>query len=373
MTNQPNQQITKPITRKKEIRDFLEGADFKLQIQRAMPTGMSVDRFIRIAITATIRNPKLLNCTQESFFKCLMDLSAMGLEPDGRRAHLIPYGDQCTLIVDYKGVAELVRRNGDVSTIHCDVVGKNDQFICRFGTGGKLEHSPNIVDRGEIYAVYSYVKLKDGGEEWDVMSAVEVEKIRARSRSANNGPWVTDWPEMAKKTVFRRHSKTLPLSPETRAAVEYDEDNEFSRFANATPARTPKSSVLGDIGGNGGSTEDSDDKEAGKGDSGAAPGNLVAGAGVAAAAAAAKKEVAPKKESKPAQPSRAEQLAALLKDAGIGWSQYAAWITTLTRIPVPAQPKDLPLNILSDCVSNFDANREAFDQWVAQTEKGEAV
>ncbi len=56
------------------------------------------------------------------------------------------------------------------------------------------------------------------------MSKDEVEAIRKRSRSGSSGPWVTDWNEMAKKTVFRRHSKWLPLSPDLRDAIEKDED-----------------------------------------------------------------------------------------------------------------------------------------------------
>jgi recombination protein RecT len=223
---------------KTSIRDILQGDEFKRQVAKALPRTISPDRFIRIALTATFRNPKLLNCSRESLLQCLMDLSAMGLEPDGRRAHLIPFKDQCTLIIDYKGIAELVRRHGDVAHIHCDVVGENDEFECRYGTGGKLEHKPSINGRGPIYCAYSYVRLKDGAEEFDVMGVEEIETVRKRSRSANDGPWVTDWNEMAKKTVFRRHSKTLPLSPELRDAVERDDEplTENERFTAARPA-----------------------------------------------------------------------------------------------------------------------------------------
>jgi hypothetical protein len=50
---------------------------------------------------------------------------------------------------------------------------------------------------------------------------------------------------MAKKTVFRRHSKMLPLSPHTREVLDRDNDGdsftENERFNNATPV---KASVL---------------------------------------------------------------------------------------------------------------------------------
>lgn len=211
---------------KRQIAEWLQGEDFRRELAAALPENMSPKRFIRIALTATLKNPDLLACTQESFFKSLLELSAMGLEPDGRRAHLIPYKEECGFIVDYKGIAELARRNGDVSYIHCDVVGEYDHFEYRFGNDGKLDHKPKIGDRGQIYCAYSFVRLADGTPEYEVMSVSEIEKIRARSKTPQKGPWVTDWPEMAKKTVFRRHSKTLPLSPQTREALEHDDDFE---------------------------------------------------------------------------------------------------------------------------------------------------
>lgn len=174
----------------------------------------------------------------------------MGIEPDSRRAHLIPYGDQCSFIVDYKGIAEMLRRNRDVVSIHCDVVGANDHFEVRFGTRGILDHVPSLRDRGAPVCAYSWVKLPDGTEEYDIMGFDEIEAIRRRSKTPDDGPWKTDWPEMAKKTVFRRHSKMLPLSPQTRDALERETDGdaltENERFAaavqvkSATVAELPK-------------------------------------------------------------------------------------------------------------------------------------
>jgi len=236
-------ELAKP---KKEMRDLLQGESFRQQLAAALPKTMSPERFVRIALTATYRTPKLLQCSQESFFNCLLQLGAMGIEPDGRRAHLIPFGNECTLIVDYRGISEVLRRNGDVAAIHCDVVGLNDQFEIRFGTRGILDHVPNLHDRGEIYCAYSWVKLPNGSEEYDVMNVEEIEAIRRRSKTPDTGPWKTDWREMAKKTVFRRHSKMLPLSPQTREVLERDNDgdslSEQERFAEATPVNVLETS-----------------------------------------------------------------------------------------------------------------------------------
>lgn len=224
-------------TKRNDIRSVL--TKMQGEFKDALPKLLTPERFTRVALTCINKNPKLLQCTQESLLACLLDCASLGIEPDGRRAHLIPYGDKCTLIIDYKGIAELVRRSGEVADLHADIICENDDFDYMFGTGSFLRHKIDIrKERGEVIGAYSYVKLKDNSESFDVMGVAEIEKVRQRSRSGNNGPWVTDKAEMQKKTVFRRHSKWLPLSPELRDKIEKDEEplTEQERFAAAKPA-----------------------------------------------------------------------------------------------------------------------------------------
>lgn len=221
-----------------KLQNMLQSESFKDKIALSLPKHCKPDRFARIALLAVNRTPKLLQCTQASLLQCLYDLSAVGLEPDGRRAHLIPYGDQCTLIIDYKGLAELVRRSGDVSDLHSDVICEHDDFSYCFGTGSHLTHKVALgKPRGEVVGAYSYVRLKDGSDSFEVMSKDEIEAIRKRSRSGNNGPWKTDWNEMAKKTVFRRHSKWLPISPELRDVVDREDEPTLSPVQKSDIAR----------------------------------------------------------------------------------------------------------------------------------------
>lgn len=203
----------------------------KAQFAMALPKHITPDRFMRVALTAINKTPKLAQCTRESLLACLMDCSALGIEPDGRKAHLIPYENRkagtvvCQLIVDYKGLVDLARRSGEIADIHADIVCANDKFKYSFGSNGTLEHEPKLGDRGEVIAAYSFARLKDGSVSYEVMDKDEIEAIRSRSRAGQAGPWVTDWTEMAKKTVFRRHSKWLPVSSEKmQEALEKDFD-----------------------------------------------------------------------------------------------------------------------------------------------------
>jgi recombination protein RecT len=222
-------EATPPAKQQLTIRQELEGSRFQLEVAKVIPRHMKPERMIRVACTALTKTPLLALCSKPSFFSAMLTLSQLGLEPDGRRAHLIPFrnkagGYDVQLILDYKGIAELVMRSGLVSFLHADVVCENDEF--EYDRGQIQKHKIDFrKSRGQVYAVYSICKFRDGNEKCEVMSVEDVEGIRSRSKAANGGPWVSDWNEMAKKTVFKRLSKWLPFSPEVRDALENDDDS----------------------------------------------------------------------------------------------------------------------------------------------------
>lgn len=228
-----------------------EGAAFRNAVASVLPKHLAPERFLRIAIAATTRTPKLLQCDRQTFFGALLTLSQLGIEPDGRRAHLIPFENrkrgfvECQLIIDYKGLAELAMRSGVVSKLHADVVCEEDEF--EYDRGELKRHLIQFrKPRGAAYAAYALCKFKDGSEKVEVMSRDEIEAIRKRSRAGSSGPWITDPNEMWKKTVFRRLSKWLPLSPEFRDAVEADDDGiEQANFQSAKPVFSADDAAAG--------------------------------------------------------------------------------------------------------------------------------
>ena len=224
---------------KNDLRTLINSDRVKAEIIRALPSHVTPDRFIRVMLTALTKTPKLMECTQESVMRCMMDCSALGIEPDGRRVHLIPYGKECTLIIDYKGLVELVRRSGNVTSIRAEHVCENDEFSWE---NGVLNHRIDWrKPRGEIQAVYAEAKLASGETQTAVMTREEVEGIRKRSKAGSSGPWVTDWGEMAKKTPLRRLVKLLPLSADIADAIDRDDDR-VER--NVTPSKGVRVPVL---------------------------------------------------------------------------------------------------------------------------------
>lgn len=230
---------------------LISGDVMKKQFALALPKIVTPDRFVRVALTAMNKNPKLLSCTRESVLSCLMSCAELGIEPDGRRAHLIPFNDRknqrviCTMIVDYKGKVELAMRSGLVASIHADKICENDEFV--YNRGHVEKHIIDFrQDRGKAFAYYCIVTMKDGSEKSEVMTKKEIDDVRKRSRASGDGPWVTDYDEMAKKTVFHRVSKWIPQSPELRDLEAKEDDDGFIDPSSLIPV-IPADAVVDDV------------------------------------------------------------------------------------------------------------------------------
>jgi len=256
----------KPLTRYQKLERDFSSERFMLAIRNALPeTGVNAEKFVRFALTVLTKTPKLAECTEASIASCLLDCASMGIEPDGRRAHLIPYknswkeGDRwmsqmiCTLQLDYKGIVELVRRSGKVSNICANVVHENDEFDFIEGTGSFLKHKRTLKDRGDLLCVYSFIRFTDGSDSFELMTIDEVNAVRDKSQgyiaALKNAkqyqkdphhPWIDHWEAMARKTVFKKHSKWLELSSEVQQALIKDDQQEVlspaERAAIAKPA-----------------------------------------------------------------------------------------------------------------------------------------
>lgn len=227
----------------KDLAHLLASPGVQSQIKAALPRHMTAERMARIATTEMRKVPKLGACDPMSFLGAVIQCAQLGLEPGNALGHayILPFdkrekvGNQwrtvrteAQVIIGYRGMIDLARRSGQIVSIDARAVYDGDKFECLLGLDPKINHEPdwqnvNRADPAKLRFVYAVAKLKDGGVQFDVMSRAEVEGIRARSKSADNGPWVTDFPAMALKTVVRRLFKFLPVSIEIQRAVGLDE------------------------------------------------------------------------------------------------------------------------------------------------------
>lgn len=194
------------------------------QFKAALPAHVSVDKFVRVTLTAVQTNPQLLEADRRTLFAAATKAAQMGLLPDGREGAIVTFKNQAQWMPMVAGIMKLVRNSGEISTWSVQAVYENDHFDFCLGDEEHITHKPALANRGKLIAVYSIVTMKDGEKSREVMSVEDVNQIRARSRSGNSGPWQTDFAEMAKKTVVRRHSKRLPLSTDIDGMIKEDDE-----------------------------------------------------------------------------------------------------------------------------------------------------
>jgi recombination protein RecT len=200
------------------------------EFKAALPPHIPVEKFKRVALTAIQNTPALVNADRRSLFGAFVRLAQDGLLPDGREAAVVMFGNKAQAMPMIAGVLKKIRQSGEVAKVSAQVVYANDKFVVKYGFDEDVEHVPPPLDkpRGDPIGAYATAVLKDGSQLLEVMSREEIEKVRAVSRAAKNGPWVAWWPEMARKTVMRRLSKRLPMSTDL-------EDEIFSRDETMQP------------------------------------------------------------------------------------------------------------------------------------------
>jgi recombination protein RecT len=208
----------------------------KAKIAQSCTRHLTPDRLLRVACAAVSRQPKLADCTPASLYLALANCGQLGLEPNLLgSAYLVPFKRsikspdgkwssvmEAQFIPGYRGLIELARRSGEIQTISAHVVREKDDFS--YAVGERPIHRPYLGedDPGKMRLAWAIATFKDGGFQVEVMTRREIDSIRGRSKAKDDGPWVTDYEEMARKTVVRRLCKYLPLTIELADAVAAD-------------------------------------------------------------------------------------------------------------------------------------------------------
>jgi recombination protein RecT len=216
----------------------------KDQIAMALPRHMNAGRMSRVAMTAAASTPALLKCDARSVASCIVQAAILGLEPNTPlgECYLVPFGKVCTLVPGWKGLLKLVRNSGELQLVNAQEVREKDAFDFEDGLDPYLRHKRapgGPEERGPVVAYWAGAVLRNGGRQFVVMTKAEVEAhAKKYSKAYNNGPWKTEFDEMAKKTCLRKLCKYLPASVESQAACALDEQQEAGipqQFAPEVP------------------------------------------------------------------------------------------------------------------------------------------
>lgn len=225
--------------------DFIRQLDaHALQFRQVLPPEISVDHFMRVAITAVTTNPDLLHADRRTLMTAMVKAAADGLLPDGREGALVVYntemhrrdlqtGTRYPFRVDavqwmpmIYGIRKQMRNSGEVTRAVAEVVYKNDVFRFQRGDNAFIEHEPAPLDQepGEIIGAYAIINLSNGEVIREVMNKAQIEAHRAKSRAPNSLMWKDFYGEGCRKTVMRVASKQAPLSPRMRTMVDREDE-----------------------------------------------------------------------------------------------------------------------------------------------------
>lgn len=220
-------------TRPDPLRQAIErmAPEFKM----ALPSHVTPDKFIRVAMTAINGNPELRDADRKSLYGAVTKLAQDGLLPDGREAALVIFNTKNRQTNQWEkrvqampmiaGLLKLMRQSGEVAWVDAHIVCQNDRFVYRPGLDDVPVFEPDwFGDRGAPIGAYAIAKLKTGEiVPPEIMSVAAIEKVRSVSRSKDKGPWVDWWEQQALKTVLRRFLKRLPTSADVERAFDRDE------------------------------------------------------------------------------------------------------------------------------------------------------
>lgn len=214
-------------------------------------TGVSPKRFVRVVMTALNINPDLLHCERRSLINASLRAAGDGLVPDGLDGALVAFDNKVTWMPMIGGIRKKVRRSGEVAVWDVTAVFAKDKFDYELGDDPFIKHKPYMapelpradgetdadynarlrrhLDHGPMTHVYSVAMIRGGDKSRDVMTRAEVELVRdtyarKNKRGEFSAAWRNSFAEMAKKTIARRHAKSLPMSTDVQNLLSRDDE-----------------------------------------------------------------------------------------------------------------------------------------------------
>ena len=215
------------------------------EIATLLPTHISRERFISMAIIAAKNNQDLVKCDRRSLHAAITKAAEDGLQPDGREGVINVYaGAACWIPMAY-GIRKRAREICGM-IIDAQVVHENDFFERQQGDDPKIVHKPPQLGKPRGPMIGAYAIYKQGADilHREVMDAEQIAKVKSCVKAQNGLLWTKFEEEAWRKTVLRRGIKTVPSVPEAlQRLVERDDD----QYEFAPNGDGPKRAALPDI------------------------------------------------------------------------------------------------------------------------------
>ena len=208
----------------------------KLQLSRALPAHMNIDRFLSVVNGAVGKNPDIALCEPMSIMQAVGQAARMGLEIDiSGHGFLVPYNDNrrgikvCQFIPGWQGIVDLINRSGR-GVVKSGAVFHGDFFDYDLGLDAFLKHRNDGVENPDkLIYTYAIGHIRgDGG--WMPPPIIEVWKVEKVQMHLQHYNRVGDkhyalkdgnnWVQYARKLPLLQVCKYMPKSAEVSKAIE---------------------------------------------------------------------------------------------------------------------------------------------------------
>lgn len=181
------------------------------------------------SVSAVVTNNKLLHKADPHSIIMAAGIAAtldLPINPNLGFAAIVPYGNQASFQLMYKGLIELCQRSGQFLSIIDEVVYEG-QLIHKNKFTGEYEFSEDAKKSNKVIGYMAYFKLVNGFSKTSYMTIEEVESHAlkySQSYKRKSGVWMDDFDIMARKTVLKLLlAKYAPKSIEVQKAIMYDQ------------------------------------------------------------------------------------------------------------------------------------------------------
>ena len=204
---------------------FREDLEFNLPaIMAVLPAGVSAAGLATTALTATLDNPKLLDCTSLSLFRAVYKAAALNLRI-GETVDIVPIKGKAECWTRVKGVVELAQRSRAIQWARVGAVCTGEVFEYEErDTGTHFRHVPSATPKADasnvthVYAIIVLPSKERVYEVWTIEKALEHKRRFAKDTKPDSA-WAQHPLAMMTKSVVKAALRFAPLSPEVQRAI----------------------------------------------------------------------------------------------------------------------------------------------------------
>jgi len=175
------------------------------------------------------KSPTLQKCNAQSVIDAVVNSSRVGitLNPSLRLAYLVPRKGIATLEISYMGMITILKKSGGCKYIEAFIVYQDEAFQYSPAEGTlthTIYHATTEAEQKQrkIIGCYSRAVLLTNEVVFCFMPMWEIEKVKRFSEGSDSkwSPWQNWEEEMIKKSVIKRHFKTLVSNAEITEVIE---------------------------------------------------------------------------------------------------------------------------------------------------------